>query len=242
MRYFLTRTGPLARVGLPVTGLIASEGTPADWPDFQIAAAPFAMRTINEMAERPGSPITEKPGLTFSGYHLRPRSRGQVTLTSPNFRDAPLIDTRIWSDPYDRAKAMELFRLFRRIASAPALAPFIGAERMPGAALQDDGAVFPELARMVEAGLHGTGSCSMGTNPQGSVVDPRCRVHGVQGLRVVDCSIIPAPVSGNTNGPAMAVAERAAELILEDRPWTARSRDKWRRPKPAASIHIQPMP
>ncbi|MFM5931708.1 MAG: GMC family oxidoreductase [Novosphingobium sp.] len=218
LRYYLTRTGPLARVGLPITGLLASEGTPADWPDFQVAAAPFAMRTVNEMAERPGSPITEKPGLTFSGYHLRPRSRGQVSLTSPNFRDAPLIDTRMWSDPYDRAKAMELFRLFRRIAASPALAPYIGAERMPGAALQDDAAVFPELAKMVEAGLHGTGSCSMGTDPNHSVVDARCRVHGVEGLRVVDCSIIPAPVSGNTNGPVMAVAQRASELVLQDRP------------------------
>lgn len=69
---------------------------------------------------------------------------------------------------------------------------------------------------MVEAGLHGTGTCTMGTDPKTSVVDPQCRVHGVSGLRVVDCSIIPAPVSGNTNGPVMAVAERAAELILAE--------------------------
>ena len=217
IRYFLTRTGPLARVGLPLTGLYASEGVDPRWPDFQVAAAPFAMRTVNEMAERPGSPITEKPGLTFSGYHLRPRSRGHVSLTSPDFRDAPLIDTKMWSDPYDRAKAMELFRLFRQIAQSPTLAPYIGAERMPGIGLQSDEEVFPELAKMVEAGLHGTGTCSMGTDPQTSVVDPHCRVHGLTGLRVVDCSIIPAPVSGNTNGPAMAVAERAAELILADR-------------------------
>ena len=69
---------------------------------------------------------------------------------------------------------------------------------------------------MVDPGLHGTGTCSMGTDPERSVVDNRCRVHGVEGLRVVDCSIMPTPVSGNTNGPAMAIAARAAELILED--------------------------
>ncbi|MBU6267044.1 MAG: GMC family oxidoreductase N-terminal domain-containing protein [Sphingomonadales bacterium] len=216
LRYFLTRTGPLARVGLPLTGLISSEGRP-DWPDFQVAAAPFAMRTINEMAERPGSPITDKPGLTFSGYHLRPRSRGTVTVTSPDYRVAPLVDAGIWTDPYDRQKALELFQLFRRIAAAPVLAPYIGAERMPGNGVQGDDAILPELARMVEAGLHGTGTCTMGTDPAASVVDARARVHGVEQLRVVDCSIIPAPVSGNTNGPAMAVAQRAAELILEDR-------------------------
>ena len=215
-RYFLTRTGPLARVGLPLTGLISSEGR-SDWPDFQLAAAPFAMRTVNEMAERPGSPITERPGLTFSGYHLRPRSRGSLTLTSPDFRTPPLVDAAIWRDPYDRQKALELFHLFRKLAQAPALARYIGAERMPGAAVQDDDAILGELARMVEAGLHGTGTCSMGTDPARAVVDPRCRVFGIDALRVVDCSIMPTPVSGNTNGPAMAVAERAGELILEDR-------------------------
>lgn len=215
LRYFLTRTGPLARVGLPITGLISSEGR-ADWPDFQIAAAPFAMRTVNEMAERPGSPITEKPGLTFSGYHLRPRSRGSLKVTAPDYRTPPLIDAALWSDPYDREKALQLFHLFRKVASSEALAPFIGAERMPGAALKDDAAIMPELAKMVEVGLHGTGTCTMGKDVKTSVTDDRCRVHGLRGLRVVDASIIPAPVSGNTNGPVMAVAERAAELIRAD--------------------------
>ncbi|MDE2434966.1 MAG: GMC family oxidoreductase N-terminal domain-containing protein [Sphingomonadales bacterium] len=216
LRYFLTRSGPLARVGMPLTGLISSEGR-TDWPDFQVAAAPFAMRTINEMAEKPGSPLTDRPGLTFSGYHLRPRSRGTVALTSPDFRDAPLIDPNMWSDSYDQDKAVELFRLFRRLAAMPALAPFIGSERMPGAAVQNEAAVVEEVRKLTECGLHGTGTCSMGGDPATSVVDARTRVHGVDGLRVVDCSIMPTPVSGNTNGPAIAVAERAAELILEDR-------------------------
>jgi len=215
IRYFLTRTGPLARVGMPVTGLISTEGLD-NWPEFQVAAAPFAMRTINEMAERPGSPLTDRPGLTFSGYHLRPRSRGTVTLTSPNHRDAPEVDPKMWSDPYDQHKAMELFHLFRKLASMPALAPYIGAERMPGTAVQDEEALVAEVRKMTECGLHGTGTCSMGTDAARSVVDARCRVHGLSGLRVIDCSIMPTPVSGNTNGPAIAVAERAAELILED--------------------------
>ncbi|MGC6330728.1 GMC family oxidoreductase [Rhizorhabdus sp. FW153] len=215
LRYFITRTGPLARVGMPITGLISTEGLD-DWPEYQVAAAPFAMRTINEMAERPGSPLTDRPGLTFSGYHLRPKSRGTVTLTSPNHRDAPVIDPRMWSDPYDQSKAMGLFRLFRKLAAMPALAPYIGAERMPGADMTDEDALVAEVRKMTECGLHGTGTCSMGTDPANSVVDPRCRVHGLAGLRVVDCSIMPTPVSGNTNGPAIAVAERAAELIIED--------------------------
>lgn len=217
LRYLASGTGPLARVGLPMTVMLASEGVAPDWPDFQLAAAPFAMRTVKEMLEKPGSPISDRPGITFSGYHLRPKSRGTVTLTSPDFRTAPLVDWAMWADPWDREKALELFRTLRRFAAAPALAPFVGTERMPGSAVQDDEALAAELRNMMEPGLHGTGTCSMGTDPMTSVTDARCRVHGVAGLRVVDCSIMPTPVSGNTNGPAMAVAARAAELILEDR-------------------------
>ena len=213
VRYFLTRSGPLARVGMPLTGLKSTEGLD-HWPEFQLAAAPFAMRTINEMAERPGSPLTDRPGLTFSGYHLRPRSRGTVKLTSPNFRDAPIVDPNMWADSYDQSKAVELFKLFRELAAMPALAPYIGAERMPGAHVTDEASLVEEVRKLTECGLHGTGTCSMGTSPETSVVDAQCRVQGIEGLRVIDCSIIPAPVSGNTNGPAIAVAERAAEIIL----------------------------
>ncbi|HQS70666.1 MAG TPA: GMC oxidoreductase, partial [Novosphingobium sp.] len=114
------------------------------------------------------------------------------------------------------AKSLELFRLFRAIAASDPLKPFIGTERMPGPAVQDEETIAAELAKMVEGGLHGTGTCSMGSSEAASVTDARTRVHGIGGLRVVDCSIMPTPVSGNTNGPAMAVAERAAELILAD--------------------------
>jgi len=87
---------------------------------------------------------------------------------------------------------------------------------MPGADVQDEAALVEEVRKMTESGLHGTGTCSMGTDPAVSVVDARCRVHRVAALRVVDCSIMPTPVSGNTNGPAIAVAQRASELILAD--------------------------
>ncbi|MBX3592862.1 GMC family oxidoreductase N-terminal domain-containing protein [Sphingomonas sp.] len=215
LRYFLTGTGPLARVGMPLTMLRSSEGEP-DWPDFQLAAAPFAMRTVKEMAAAPGSPISTKPGITFSGYHLRPRSRGSVAITSADASASPRVESGMWSDSYDIGKALELLKMLRSMAASPAMSPFVGKERMPGDEVRSDEALIEELRQMVDPGLHGTGTCSMGTNPATSVVDARCRVHGIDGLRVVDCSIMPTPVSGNTNGPAMAVGARAAELILED--------------------------
>lgn len=215
MRYFTTGTGPLARVGMPITALVSSEGEP-DWPDMQLAAAPFAMRTVNEMIAQPGSPISDRPGITFSGYHLRPKSRGTVRLDTADFRAAPVVDPRFWSDAFDKAKAIQLFRLLRRMAAAKALSNYVGKERAPGAEIKSEDEIVAELRNMIDPGLHGMGTCSMGTDPVTSVVDDRCRVHGIGGLRVVDCSIAPIPISGNTNGPAMAIGARAADLILTD--------------------------
>lgn len=214
-RYYLTGNGPLARVGMPLTMLVSSDGQP-DWPDIQLAAAPFAMRTVKEMAARRGSPLSDRPGVTFSGYHLRPRSRGSVAISSPDYRDQPLVTTNMWDDPFDQRMAVELLRRLRNIAAAPTLIPYVGAERTPGADIRDEDVVIAALREMVDPGLHGTGTCSMGTDPRVSVVDERCRVHGILGLRVIDCSAMPTPVSGNTNGPAMAFAYRAADLITAE--------------------------
>lgn len=213
-RYFATGTGPLARVGLPVTAMVASEGEPTDWPDFQLAASPFAMRTVKEMAANPGSPISTTPGITFAGFHLRPKGRGNVRLVSGDCRDAPIVDPRFWSDPVDQQKALELFRRLRAMAAAPALRRYVGAERQPGGDVRSEEAIVDALRSLTDPGLHGTGTCSMGIDSATSVVDDQCRVHGIDSLRVVDCSIMPTPVSGNTNAPAMAIGQRAADLIL----------------------------
>jgi choline dehydrogenase len=216
LRYFINGRGPLARVGLPLTMLVPSSGELRQWPDFQLAAAPFAMRTVKEMLEQPGSPISGRPGITFSGYHLRPRSRGSVRIASADARQPPTIDSGLWRDPYDCQKALELLRTLRAMAAAPAMKKFIGTERVPGEHCRSDEELLEPARQLVELGLHGTGTCSMGTDPADSVTDERCRVHGIDRLRVVDCSIMPTPVSGNTNGPAMAVAARAVRLIIED--------------------------
>lgn len=162
LRYLMSGTGPLARVGMPMTMLWSSEGAPADWPDFQLAAAPFAIRTVKEMSEKPGSPISDKPGTTFSGYHLRPRARGSVALTSPDWRAPPLVDSAMWSDRFDQDKARQLLKALRRLAIAPELGANVGAERVPGAERQSDEPLIEDLRQMVDPGLHGVGTCAMG--------------------------------------------------------------------------------
>jgi len=214
LRYFLSGTGPLARVGLPITALVSSDGEPTDWPDMQLAASPFAMRTIKEMVANPGSPISVQPGITFAGFHLRPKGRGTVQLTSSDFRDAPCVDPKFWNEEADQLKALELFKMLRKLAHTNALSSYVGSERQPGVEFQSDAEIIGALRHMTDPGLHGTGTCAMGTDSDNSVVDDQCRVHGIEGLRVVDCSIMPTPISGNTNGPAMAIGQRASDLIL----------------------------
>jgi choline dehydrogenase len=110
-----------------------------------------------------------------------------------------------------------MVKTIRRFVRQPGLAGFIGEETVPGPGVASDEQVLDALGWMLSTGLHGTGTCRMGPKDENSVLDARMRVHGVNGLRVVDCSSMPTAISGNTNGPAMAVAWRAAELILEDR-------------------------
>jgi choline dehydrogenase-like flavoprotein len=108
-----------------------------------------------------------------------------------------------------------MVRYMRRYMTMPALAPYVGEELLPGASRQSDEDLLNDVRRYATCGAHAVGSCRMGRDNT-AVVDERLRVRGVEGLRVVDCSVMPGTVSGNTSGPAMAVGWRASDLILED--------------------------
>ena len=169
------------------------------------------------MKADPGRGLLEdEPGLTFNGFHLRPKSRATVAITSADASVPPRIEANWWQNSSDRDAAINMVRIVREFVAQPALAPFIAHETVPGQDAQTDEEIAASLLWMISPGLHGTGTCRMGIG-DGSVVDSRLRVHGVENLRVVDCSVMPTPISGNTNGPAMAVAQRASELILEER-------------------------
>jgi len=149
---------------------------------------------------------------------LRPTSRGSIHIESADSSAPPLIAPNYLSTDYDRHVAANALRLTRRIAAAPALARYQPREILPGIEYQSE----EELQRA--AGLVGTtifhpvGTCRMGTTDDpAAVVDNRLRVIGVDGLRVVDASVMPTITSGNTNSPTLMIAERASDMIREDR-------------------------
>ena len=108
-----------------------------------------------------------------------------------------------------------MVRLMRRFVRAAPLADVVAEEMIPGAGVESDEAILDAFRRLASCGLHGIGSCRMGSDDR-AVVDPRLRVRGVRGLRVVDCSVMPGHVTGNTNAPAMALGYRAGAMILAD--------------------------
>ena len=215
LNYYLRRKGFMAFTSVEVTALIAAGGDKT-WPDVQIGIAPFSMRSSAERKADPGRGLLERePGITFNGFYLRPKSRATVSIHTSDSAVPPIIEANWWKETADRDAAVNMVRLVRRFAAQPALAKFIGDETVPGSDAQSDEQIAQALLWMISPGLHGTGTCRMGRD-NNSVVDERLRVHGISGLRVVDCSVMPTPMSGNTNGPAMVLAQRASELILED--------------------------
>ena len=155
-------------------------------------------------------------GYTLHACGLRPRSRGRIRLASASAGDKPLIDAAYLSDAegFDLKVMVEAVRLSREILAQPAFAPFRGEEVLPGANVRDEAGIIEFIRRKAESIYHPVGTCRMGrANDPATVVDPQLRVKGVDGLRVVDASVMPRLVGGNTNAPTMMIAERAADLI-----------------------------
>jgi len=156
--------------------------------------------------------VQKAPGMAIFGYMLRPESRGEIRIASADPAVPPDISANFLTAPADRAHTVSLFRYLRKIGEQPALAPYIAAEQLPGVAVTSDDDLVEASFEQGACAMHVSGTCRMGSD-SGSVLDPQLRVRGVQGLRVVDTSIMPSLVSGNTNGPAMAIAWHAADII-----------------------------
>ena len=207
MKYLFKRAGPMA-VGINEAGAFIRTDPAVDRPDIQFHFAALS-------ADLPGAPLHEFPGFTSSVCQLRPTSRGYLTINSADPMARPEIHPGYLSTEHDRRTVVAALRVTRKIAEQPALKQFIVAEYKPGAAVQSDEALL-EFARDHGVTIfHPAGTCRMGVDAD-AVVDPTLKVNGVAGLRVIDCSIMPNLVSGNTHAPVVMIAEKASDLILAE--------------------------
>jgi choline dehydrogenase-like flavoprotein len=155
-------------------------------------------------------------GMTLHVCQLRPKSRGRIGLKNADPMADPLIDPDYLSAPDDLAELMAGVKLGRRIMAAPSMAAISGGEVEPGSVVTEDVALEARIRAQAETIYHPVGSCKMGHDAM-AVVDDRLRVHGIAGLRVVDASIMPTLIGGNTNAPTMMIGEKASRMILADR-------------------------
>lgn len=181
----------------------------AETADVQLLAFPMTY-------DLPGEPPHRFPGFSVNVVLLRPESRGSVRLKSPDPQVAPAIHFGFLSAERDRAPVVAGLKMVRAICAAPALARFRPQEIRPGPEVAGDEALGHAVSRLGQSSCHAAGTCRMGVE-ETAVVDPRLRVRGIDALRVVDASIMPRLVSGNTNAPAMMIGEKGAAMILADR-------------------------
>ena len=175
------------------------------WPDIQFHFLPMA--ASYDMQER-----VRCHGYQAHAGPMRSKSRGTVRLASADPREPPQVRFNYMSDPDDWTEMRACVRLTREIFAQPAFDPYRGEELAPGAAVQSDDEIDAFVRETVESAYHPCGTCKMGTDAM-AAVDPQNRVHGMEGLRVVDSSIVPAIATGNLNAPTVMIAEKAADAI-----------------------------
>eukprot|EP00936_MAST-01D_sp_MAST-1D-sp1_P001940 g1940.t1 len=211
LEYILRRGGPLSMAPSQM-GLFARSSPDVGTPDLQWHVQPLSLDSWTE-------PLHPWDGLTAAVCNLRPTSRGHVSLESPDPHCPPKIDPNYLDTENDKLVAARGLRITRRILEQPAFAHLVPEEYVPGTQLQSDSDLGRAAGDIGTSIFHPVGTCKMGASLQHdpmAVVDARLRVHGVEGLRVADASIMPRITSGNTNSPCVMIGEKAAEMILAD--------------------------
>lgn len=206
--YLFRRRGMLT-IGAGVVGVFARSREGLEAPDVQIHFMPLS-------AERPGGALHRFPGVTASVCQLRPESRGFLDITAPDAAVKPRIVANYLDSFSDRQVTLDGLKLMRRIAAAEPFAGLVRREFLPGPEVASDDALMSYARERGTTIYHPCGTAKMGSDPM-AVVDARLRVHGLEGLRVVDASIIPTMTSGNTNAPTIMIGEKAADMMIEDR-------------------------
>lgn len=206
LNYWVTHSGIGSSNIAEAGGFVRSRLAEDDRPDIQMHFVP-AQLDDHGRNRLPGH------GFTVHACALRPRSRGRLLLSSLDPLAAPHIHANYLSDPYDRAMMLECVKLSRQLLASAPFDAYRGDEIFPGNAAQSDAELMNFIRRKAESIYHPVGTCRMGPDEL-SVVDHELRVHGIDGLRVVDASIMPALVSGNTNAPTIMIAEKTSDLLL----------------------------
>ncbi|HEX5628958.1 MAG TPA: choline dehydrogenase [Usitatibacteraceae bacterium] len=207
LQWLLLREGPLA-IGINQGGLFTRVLPESTRPDIQ-----FHIATLS--ADLAGAKPHPFSGFTLSVCQLRPGSRGTVRIRSADPFEPPAMVPNYLSTQEDRRCAVEAVKFARRLAATAAVAPYVREEYKPGPGVGSDAEVLDWCRGNGATIFHPSGTCRMGSDAM-AVVDSGLRVSGVSGLRVVDCSVMPTLVSGNTNAPVAMIAERASDLILAD--------------------------
>jgi choline dehydrogenase len=202
LRYLFGRKGPGSSNIAEAGGFIVSRHAEDDRPDIQ-------MHFVPALLDDHGRNTLPGHGMTIHACALRPASRGELTLKTANPTEAPAMQPNYLSKRYDRNMMLECVKLSREIFAQESFAPYRDGEIFPGPEAQSEESVMEFVRNKAETIYHPIGTCKMGSDEM-SVVDPQLRVHGLQGLSVVDCSVMPTLVSGNTNAPAIMIAEKFA--------------------------------
>jgi len=213
MQYALFQSGPMSMSPSQLGAFARSDPDDRSLtrPDLEYHVQPLSL-------DRFGEPLHRFNAFTASVCQLRPTSRGSIHIGSADASAPPLIAPNYLSTDYDRHVAANALRLTRRIAAAPALARYRPQEILPGIQYQSEAELQQAAGAVGTTIFHPVGTCRMGTSDDpAAVVDNRLRVIGVEGLRVVDASVMPNITSGNTNSPTLMIAERASAMIREDR-------------------------
>lgn len=214
LRYLLLRTGPLALSMNSAGGFFRTD--PAlPRPNMQLYFQAFST-LIPKSGERPILTPDPWPGFSIGLSNCRPTSRGEIMIRSADPRQYPRITPNALSTDHDVAEMLAAVKYVRRIAAMPAMAEFIVEEVLPGPSITSDDALIADFRKRSGTVYHPVSTCRMGSDPATSVVDPRLRVHGIEGLRVIDASVFPASISGNTNAPTIMTGWKGAEMVLED--------------------------
>ncbi|MFN3523089.1 MAG: choline dehydrogenase [Phenylobacterium sp.] len=207
LNYLLFKQG-IGRQNFLESGAFLKSRPDLDRPDLQI-------HTVLAIMQDHGKVAVEKDGFTFHVCQLRPESRGRIGLRSADANDDPAIFANYLSAEEDKRAMREGVKMMRKVAEQPALAPYRSVEFSPGKDVQTDDEIDAWIRRTAETIYHPVGTCKMGVegDPM-AVVDAELKVRGVAGLRVIDASVMPTLVGGNTNAPTIMIAEKASDMIL----------------------------